>query len=531
MPWHLTISVRRDIGESLSRQIQDAVKEKVRNKILLPGVPLPSSRLLAQDIGVSRSVVVEAYEQMTAEGYLEAVQGSGTRVATQPVIAEGQASTLTSQPLPAARWDLSVGATDINNFPGQDWLSCYQRAVQSPGIEKLTYPPVAGTSALRLELASYLGRVRGVRADPAHTMVTMGFAQGLGVVCRTLLRMGIDQIAVEDPGSRKQFQFIRDVGLPPVPVPVDHDGIDVEALTRSGARAVLVTAAHQFPTGVTMSTQRREALLRWAEDVDGVVIEDDYDTEFWFDQRERPPAMQGSAPERVIYGGSLSKVLAPGLRIGWLAVPPWLFDAVEHTRASSDQGSDTLTQLAVADFLRAGLLDRHLRRLRPRYRSRLETLTQAVQRHLHGARIVGSAAGRHIYVELPASVDEAALVDAALHRSVRLHGGRHFRLDERHGGTARPALVIGYSAVRPSEINEAVARIGESYDRHGGRRTLPHRPGAGQPQPGSARPDFTAATNSAINAGSLLPRRTSTPLETSTPHGRSALIAVATLPG
>ncbi|MGC5033276.1 PLP-dependent aminotransferase family protein [Micromonospora sp. DT229] len=476
MPWHLTISVRRDVDQPLSRQIQSAIKEKIRSGALLPGVPLPSSRLLARDIGVSRSVVVEAYEQMSAEGYLESVQGSGTRVAARPVATVDRGSILDRPPAPAVRWDLRVGATDVTNFPMQEWLSCYQRATQSLGHDGLSYPPISGIAALRTELASYLGRVRGVRVEPAHTMVTLGFAHGLGLICRTLPTMGIDRLGVENPGSGKQFQFIRDTGMCAVPLPVDADGVDIDALARSGVRAVLVTAAHQFPTGGTMSLERRQALLKWASDVNGIIIEDDYDTEFWFDQRERPPAIQGSDPGRVVYGGSLSKVLAPGLRIGWLALPDWLFRAVERARANSDQGSDSITQLAVSEFLRAGLLDRHLRRLRPRYRSRLETVAQAVRRHLPGASIRGSSAGRHVYIELPYHVDEAAVVEGALRRSVLLRGGAHFRLAETPGVAARPALVIGYSAVRPSDINEAIARVGEAYAQHA--RRQPTRTGA-----------------------------------------------------
>ncbi|WP_341721323.1 PLP-dependent aminotransferase family protein [Micromonospora sp. FIMYZ51] len=470
MPWHLTISVRRNVDEPLSRQIQNAIKEKIRNGVLLPGVPLPSSRLLARDIGVSRSVVVEAYEQMTAEGYLESVQGSGTRVATRSIAAVAASASLHQPPAPTVRWDLRVGATDVTNFPLQEWLSCYQRATQSLGLDGLNYPPISGIAALRTELASYLGRVRGVRVEPAHTMVTLGFAHGLGLICRTLPTLGIERLGVEDPGSRKQFQFIRDGGMCPVPLPLDAEGIDINALRRSGVRAVLVTAAHQFPTGGTMSLERRHALLRWASDVNGIIVEDDYDTEFWFDQRERPPAIQGSDPGRVIYGGSLSKVLAPGLRVGWLALPDWLFDPVERIRSISDQGSDTITQLAVSEFLRAGLLDRHLRRLRPRYRSRLETVVQAVRRHLPGASVAGSSAGRHVYVELPYHVDEAAIIDGALRRSVLLRGGAHFRLADTAGAATRPALVIGYSAVRPSDINEALARVGAAYAQSGGRR-------------------------------------------------------------
>ncbi|MBT2510089.1 PLP-dependent aminotransferase family protein [Streptomyces sp. ISL-98] len=461
MAWHLAVQVDRDSAVSLTTQLQDAIKGMVEDRVLHPGTRLPSSRQLAQDLGLSRSVVVEAYEQLIAEGYLDAVRGSGTHVTRQLPEGAGSPSLLDPRPAPAVRWDLRVGIANLSNFPRQEWLSSYTKVLQNVGREGVDYPPVAGIPELRNELSGYLGRVRSVRTEPAHVMVTAGFAQGLALLCSSFQHLGIHELAIEEPGHNSQRRFILDTGIRPVPVPVDEEGLVVEELARTGVRAVLVTPAHQFPTGVTMSAKRKEELLRWAEEVDGWIIEDDYDGEFWFDRQARPPAVQDGDPERVIYAGTTSKVLVPGLRLGWLAIPPKLFPLMDRVRSRQDQGSDTLTQLAFADLMHGGLLDRHLRRVRSRYRSRSEAMAAAVREHLPDARMSGSAAGLHSYALLPQGTDEAALVQGALRRSVLVRGGQQFRFG---GPAGRPALLLGYGSLPLSGISEAVAAIGEAYD-------------------------------------------------------------------
>lgn len=292
-------------------------------------------------------------------------------------------------------------------------------------------------------------------------MVTAGFAQGLALLSDSLQRLGIHELAIEEPGHSGQRRFILDTGLTPLPVPVDEEGLIVEALERSGARAVLVTPAHQFPTGVMMSPERRKQLLAWARARDGWIIEDDYDGEFWFDRGIRPTALQEGDPERVVYAGTTSKVLVPGLRLGWLAIPPKLYPLMERVRSRQDQGSDTLTQLAFAELMRSGLLDRHLRRVRSRYRSRREALAAAVHESLPEARIIGCAAGLHSYAVLPPGTDEAAVVHGALRRSVLVRSGAAFRFG---GPPGEPGLLLGYGSLPLTGISEAVAAIGASYE-------------------------------------------------------------------
>ncbi|MDG9722059.1 MULTISPECIES: MocR-like pyridoxine biosynthesis transcription factor PdxR [unclassified Streptomyces] len=461
MAWHLSVQVDRDSAVPLTAQLQNAIKSRVEDRVLHPGARLPSSRQLAQDLGLSRSVVVEAYEQLIAEGYLDAVRGSGTHVTRKLPEQTAASPLLDARPASGPRWDLRVGIANLSSFPRQEWLNSYTKVLQNVSREGMDYPPVAGIAELRNELAGYLGRVRSVRAEPAQVMITAGFAQGLALLSDSLQRLGLRELAIEDPGHSGQRRFILDTGITPLPVPVDEEGLDVAALARTGARAVLVTPAHQFPTGVMLSPERRRQLLAWARERDGWIIEDDYDGEFWFDHGVRPTALQEGDPERVVYAGTTSKVLVPGLRLGWLAIPPKLYPLMERVRSRQDQGSDTLTQLAFAEMMRSGLLDRHLRRVRSRYRSRRDALAAAVRESLPDARICGCAAGLHSYALLPPGTDEAAVVHGALRRSVLVRGGQQFRF---RGPPGPPALLLGYGSLPLTGINDAMAAIGEAYE-------------------------------------------------------------------
>ncbi|MEV7522646.1 PLP-dependent aminotransferase family protein [Streptomyces sp. NPDC091371] len=464
MALHAAVTLVRESEIPLTSQIQRFIKKEVTEGILHPGTRLPSSRRLADDLGVSRSVVVEAYGQLVAEGYLEAVQGAGTQVVRhldRPVPAPPVPSLLddghAARREPPVRWDLRPGGGNVPDFPRREWLACYQRALQTADPAGLDYPPLAGDSRLRVELAHYLGRMCGVRSTPGQVVVTAGFAQALGLLAAVLPRLGIGALGIENPGHPGQRRFVRESGLRPVPLPVDGEGIDVAALAASGVRAVLVTPAHQFPTGATLSARRREALVRWAREVDGLIIEDDYDRGLWYERGAgRPLALQRLAPDHVVYAGTVSKSLAPGLRLGWLAAPAPLLDRLLRARARQDLGTDVLTQLAFAEFLRGGSYDRHLRRLNSLCRQRHDALREAVRRHLPGAAVVGRAAGLHAYVTLPRHTDEAALVAGALRRSVLLSGAaaHHAR-----PGEGAPALVVGHAHLPRSGAEQAVREL------------------------------------------------------------------------
>ncbi|MFD3721031.1 PLP-dependent aminotransferase family protein [Streptomyces sp. NPDC058674] len=466
MALHAAVTLVRESEIPLTSQIQRFIKKEVTEGILHPGTRLPSSRRLADDLGVSRSVVVEAYGQLVAEGYLEAVQGAGTQVvrhldpAAAPPVAslldDGHAGGRDGRD-PAVRWDLRPGGGNVPAFPRREWLAAYQRALNTADPSALDYPPLAGDPRLRLELARYLGRMCGVRSTPGQVMVTAGFAQALGLLTAVLPQLGITALAIENPGHPGQRRFVHESGLRPVPLPVDGEGLDVGALAASGARAVLVTPAHQFPTGATLSARRREALVRWAHEADGLIIEDDYDRGLWYERGTgRPLALQRLAPDHVVYAGTASKSMAPGLRLGWLAAPVALLDRLQRVRARQDLGTDVLTQLAFAEFLRGGAYDRHLRRLGALCRARHDALREAVHRHLPGAAVTGRAAGLHAYVTLPRHTDEAALVAGALRRSVLLSGAaaHHAR-----PGEGAPALVVGHAHLPRSGAQQAVREL------------------------------------------------------------------------
>lgn len=456
MALHMSMEIVRGSEISLTAQIQRFIKQEISEGVLHPGTRLPSSRALADDLDVSRSVVVEAYGQLVAEGYLETTRGAGTRVVPHlggPTVVP---ALLDTGRTPAARWDLRAGGHNLPAFPRREWLSCYQRVLNAASPADHDYPPLAGEPVLRTELAHYLGRSRGVRAHADSMMVVAGFGHALGLLCAVLPWHGVDRLAIEDPAHPGQRRFLWESGLAPVPVPVDDEGIDVEALAATGARAVLVTPAHQFPTGATLSARRREALVRWARAVGGWVIEDDYDGGLWYERTPRPLALQRLAPDRVVYAGTASKTLAPGLRLGWLAVPGDLMELLLRGRARHDLGTETLTQLAFAELLRSGTFDRHLRRLNAQCRSRREALDEAVRRRLPGAEVTGRAAGHHAYLRLPRHVDEAALVTAALGRSVLLRGAAAY-----HARPPRnaPALVVGHTHLPRSGVAEAVREV------------------------------------------------------------------------
>ncbi|GIG90423.1 GntR family transcriptional regulator [Plantactinospora endophytica] len=462
MAWWLSIRVDRLRGGPLTVQIHDAIRRDVVEGVLHPGARLPSSRQLATDLGVSRSVVVEAYDRLIAEGYLDAVRGSGTRVARhlpQAPTVSPPPDIPTDPPLDGGvRLDLRPCAGIGVDFPHRDWLTAYQRAVRAVGRTDLDRPLLVGAPGLRAELASYLGRTAGARVEPAGTVVTAGYPAALRLLATALRRLGHGTVAVEDPCDPWHRRILAGAGLRTYALPVDRYGADARALAGSDVRAVLVNPGHHFPTGVTMSEERRARLLRWAQETDGWVIELDRDGDLWLETGRRPLALQRADPLRVAYAGTASGVLGPSLRLGWMCVPPGLLPAVRQVGAEWDFAADNLTQLAFAEFLGSGLFDRHTRRTRDRWRARRTALRQAVHRHLPQARLLGTA-GPNVYLRLPGHVDEASLVTAARWRGVSVLGARHFAFRR---PPEAPALVVGYAGLPRSGLFEAMRAIEEA---------------------------------------------------------------------
>ncbi|MEA2369538.1 MAG: GntR family transcriptional regulator / MocR family aminotransferase, partial [Thermoleophilaceae bacterium] len=357
---------------------------------------------------------------------------------------------------PQPRYDLRPSVPDLAAFPRRAWLAAERRALSGLPHAALDYPEMHGAEGLRNALASYLGRARGLVAAPVRIVVTTGTLQSVGLLASVLRARGIERIAVEDPGFHIHRALLRRRGLTVVPVPVDAHGLVVERLPADGTRAVLVTPAHQMPLGAVLPPARRAALLDWAERREALVIEDDFDGEYRYD-REPVGALQGLAPERVAYLGSASKVLAPALRIGWMVLPSWLEREVAEEKAWADAGSPLAGQLALADMIERGELDRHLRRVRSTYRRRRDVMLAGIERLFPGVRVLGVAAGLHVAVQPPELVDERALVRRAAGRGVAL-----FAFRDRPSNAS--TLLLGYANVPEPSIEPALRELRAAYE-------------------------------------------------------------------
>ncbi|MGL4177041.1 MAG: PLP-dependent aminotransferase family protein, partial [Dermatophilaceae bacterium] len=459
----------------------DQVRGAVVDGRLPTGARLPASRALAGDLGLSRGVVTEAYRRLAEDGVVagrgragtvvldtlaghpttsprqDAAKGAGSgagrsiardggrtaadrpaacdaerRAAVSAAASEirrkdsagmrferGDAAVFEALRAAAARIDLTPGVPDLGAFPRADWLRAERTVLRDAPADALGYGDPRGAPALRTEVAAWLARYRGLRVDAAEVLVVAGVAQALALLAQVLVTRGVRALAVEDPGSLGARQQMETWGVPVTPVPVDADGLEVGALESSDADAVLVTPAHQFPTGVVLSGPRRRALAAWLH-AGGLAIEDDYDAEHRYD-RAPVPALHALAPDRVCYTGSVSKVLAPAMRLGWMVAPPDLHDDLVGAKRATDLGNAVLPQLVLAELMRDGRLERHLRAVRRRHRQRRDAMVAALARHLPGARVHGAAAGLHLTVTLPSGVDDLAVAAAALAAGVKVH--------------------------------------------------------------------------------------------------------------
>jgi GntR family transcriptional regulator/MocR family aminotransferase len=440
----LLLTLDRAAGTPLHEQLEGSLRDLIRSGRLLPEQRLPSSRDLAKMLTISRGVVLEAYAQLEAEGFITASQGAPTRVAKTPQ--------LELPPLPAGElrarrpYELDPGVPDLSSFPRDVWAKELRNVIREAPFDALGEGDPRGTLELRNALSTYLGRARGAAPEPEHTLILSGFTVAFALLCRTLRARGVERIAVEDPGWLRHRLIAEAAGLHPLPVPVDDSGIVVEELVKAQADAVVVTPSHQFPTGVVLSPRRRAELLDWAEAIDGLIVEDDYDGELRYD-RDPVGALQGLAPERIAYIGSASKRLAPALKLGWVLTPSWLTGALTYDLVISQGGAPAIEQLALASFIARGELDRQLRRMRSRYAARREALIN----ELPAMKPLGAAAGIYTAALLPDGADEDAVIAAASAQGVAVDGLSQHRIAE-----GPPGLVLGFGNLAP----EALARAG-----------------------------------------------------------------------
>jgi GntR family transcriptional regulator/MocR family aminotransferase len=451
---HPALLVALDAGrpEPLRRQLAHEVREAIRAGRLRIGVRLPASRTLAAQLGVSRGVVTDAYEQLTAEGWLAARRGAGTVVAAAPAMA----ATPPQPPRRAAvRFDFTPTTPDVSLFPRRQWARAVARAAAEAPDAELDYGSGFGSHALRDALAGYLGRVRGTAADPSVIVVCAGYAQATRLLFAVLAARGVRRVAFEDPSLTDHWDTAARAGLEALPVPVDAGGLRVDLLAASGAEAVVVTPSHQFPTGAVMGPERRHELLAWARDGERLVVEDDYDAEFRYDRRPLA-ALQGLDPARVAYVGTASKTLAPALRLGWVLAPASLAPALAVEKLEADAGTPALDQLALAHLIASGELDRHLRRSRRTYSERRDRLVSALADAVPEGRVQGAAAGVHLVLALPVALDPRRLRTATAAHGVVLDATEARRRIPAGGPTE---LVLGYGRVPTAGVEAAVAGL------------------------------------------------------------------------
>jgi GntR family transcriptional regulator/MocR family aminotransferase len=456
-PIELLLSVRRKGSQTLGAQIEDQLRKAIREGTLKARARVPSTRDLARQLEVSRRVVVDAYAQLAAEGYLVLRQGARPRV-SETAAAASAAAREVIRPAPPPRFDFRPRAPDVSSFPRAAWLRSLREALDSMTDAELGYGDPAGVEALRSALADYLGRVRGVVADPTNVVVTSGYSQGQGIVCRVLAGRGARRIAFENPSHPEQRRVATTFGLEIVPVPVDEDGLRVEELSRADVDVVVLTPAHQHPTGAVLSGERRSALLEWLRARDTIAIEDDYDAEYRYD-RAAVGALQGLESDRIVYAGSASKTLAPALRLGWLVLPPSLTEAVSREKDTDDCGTARIEQHAFADFISRGELDRHLRRMRTRYRRRRDLLVEALADALPEAKVRGIAAGLHVTAELPEDYDDQAIIDEVHRRRIDATTMREFWIEPH---TGPPTLLLGYGQIAEPAISSSVREVADA---------------------------------------------------------------------
>ena len=467
----LLVALDRDAGR-LGLQIQDQLRAAIRDRRLGAGERLPSTRRLAELLGVSRGTVVDVYEQLLAEGYVESAVGSGTRVAAMPAGGPARpgpgavpAAPLSSRPAVA---DFEYGIPDLGSVPLTAWSWAVSEATRTLPTAELGDEDPAGSRHLREVVTAYHRRVRSGCAVAEDAIVVSGFRQGLAFTLATLVQHGIGRIALEDPGPREHDVIARRAGLDAVPVPVDDHGLDVDRLRETGARAVLLTPAHQCPTGVAFGPSRRRDLVAWADEVDGVILEDDYDADFRYD-RQPVGSLQGLNPDRVIALGSVSKTLAPAIRLGWVLAPARFVEGIVEEKRLSSRGAPGLDQEALALLMETGRYDRHLRRVREVYRARRDVLAAEAELAFGQGRLQGLAAGCHALLLLPDGTSERAVVATAATMGVRVNGLDRYRFvaadTEAEPDPRPPALVLGFGNVSEQQIRRGIRTLAEAVQR------------------------------------------------------------------
>jgi GntR family transcriptional regulator/MocR family aminotransferase len=462
-------------GVPLFRQLYTGLRAAILRGAFRAGEKLPSSRELAEQLGISRTVVLLAYDQLLAEGYLVGRKGSGTYVSS--AVSAGRSAGLKQsaslrlshfgsaaaeawsrvnyprRPVQKLPFDFASGISDIEIFPFEMWRRILLRCARRAPVSDLDYGPAGGNTKLREAICAHLRRSRAVACDPAEVIIVNGSQQALDLIARVLIEPG-DRVALEDPSYQGTTEALRAAGARLIPVPVDHHGVNPSRLP-ANARLAFVTPSHQFPTGAILPLARRVALLDWAKRQNSIVIEDDYDGEFRYDGQPLE-SLQGLDREgRVIYIGTFSRTVFSTLRIGYLIAPKRLVRAFLAAKWLSDRQTATLEQEALAEFISGGMYERYLRRLRRRNAARRDALLSAIGTYLEGVKVTGYEAGGHVVLWPGPGVSEKAVIERAAAQGVRVYGLSGYR----QRTSARSGIILRYSRMNETQIREGIRRL------------------------------------------------------------------------
>jgi len=473
----LTIPLAKD-GEPLFRQVYAGLREAILSRAVRAGEKLPSTRDLAEQLGVSRTVALQAYDQLLAEGFAVGRGGSGTYVSSN--VGEGRAAVsdrsarLRLSPFGSAAasawsrmnfpkrevhslpYDFAYGRSDLESFPFEMWRRILLRCARRAPVAELDYGPAGGNIRLREAICSHLRRSRAVVSDPSKVVIVNGSQQALDLIARVLLSRG-EAVAIEDPSYQGTTEILRAAGVRLLPVAVDREGIDPGKIPTK-ARIAFVTPSHQYPTGAILPLARRLGLLEWAKRRNAVIVEDDYDGEFRYGEQPLE-SLQGLDREgRVIYIGTFSRTVFSALRIGYLVAPKKLITAFVAAKWLCDRHTATLEQETLAEFIASGMYERYLRKVRRRNAARREALLEAIREHLgNRVEVTGDGAGAHLVLWPQRRLSEGAVISSAAARGVRVYGISGYFLKK----PSRPGIVLGYSRMSERAIREGIRRLGE----------------------------------------------------------------------
>ena len=460
------ITIDRSKSISLTQQIYDQVRNGILEKQLKEGEKLPSSRELAGSIGVSRNIVLEAYERLIAEGYLEVRPKSGTFVAQGTSLSFIERTKRKDTPKKMAEnqayIDFKAGNPAIDYFPRKKWAQLTKEICLHSTEAVFGYGDASGMKELKDALVVYLKRVRGVQCRAEQIFITSGATQGLKLITEMLGKEN-KAIAVEDPVTDEMRNIFTFANADIIPVPVDENGIDPNGLPKQAPSFVFVIPSHQFPLGGILSIQRRLQLIEYAQKMNCYIVEDDYDSEFTYEGAP-VPSIQGIAPNHVIYVGTFSKILSPGLRIGYVILPEELVDSFEKIKWFSDRHTSSLEQLVLAHFIREGYLDRHVRKMKKIYKEKRERLVAAIQQNFHNATIIGKSAGMHLVVEIPGIDFHSALIHKMEQFGVKVYPIEQYSLEK---GKHKERIVMGYGGLSLEEMEKGVHLLRRMLEENG----------------------------------------------------------------